>query len=126
MRAGIGMSADVSTPFSSRIVSPPEQSETTMSDRKGADQTCPLRARPNLSDGLRLSSAQRHRIGQVMQLLQQQVADNDMQVLRRSTKTIIEMTTKIIGRKSLEKMTTKNPGPGSLLQRRRFSPKKHH
>jgi hypothetical protein len=37
-------------------------------------------------------------------------------LLRRSTKTIVEMATKIIGRKGLEKMTTKNPGPGSLQQ----------
>jgi hypothetical protein len=56
------------------------------------------------------------RISQVMQLLQQQGADNDMQVLRRSAKTIGEMMTKIIDRKSLEKMSTNNPGPGSLQQ----------
>jgi hypothetical protein len=56
------------------------------------------------------------RIGQVVQLLQQQGADNDMQILRRSTKAIVEMTTKIVDRKSLEKMATKNTSPGSLQQ----------
>ena len=53
-------------------------------------------------------------IGQVEKLPQRQGADNDMQVLRWPIKTVVEMMTKIINRKSLEKMATKGPSPGSL------------
>ena len=60
------------------------------------------------------------RIGQIVQLLQKQNADNDMEIFRRPAETIIKMTAKIIGRKSLEKMLPKNTGPGSLQQQPAF------
>ncbi|MDA3858782.1 MAG: hypothetical protein PF480_11245 [Roseovarius sp.] len=62
------------------------------------------------------------RVAQVVQLLQEQNADDDVQILRRTTQPIIEMRQQFIDRKIIKKVVSEHPAQERSSSRRRFSP----
>jgi len=61
-------------------------------------------------------SFNRSRVTQVMQLLQEQHANDDVQIFRRAPQAIIKMRQQFLDRKIIEKMVSEDPRPRTIQQ----------